>query len=157
MSPLRTFLECVGLIAGRAKVELPYFKEEPFFVSPARSDDLGRPRRATGLGPPSLREGHHAIQPCPWSKKPRRAPGRAAIAPTINDLAIRAGTVNGSGSQSANLVILRSLYAMGIPCGGRSSIPLECRGPADVVSTSARRRAPRDTSATFWTRRSSCA
>ena len=45
---------------------------------------------------------------------PARA-GQATIAPTINDLAIRVGTVNGSGSQSANLVILRSLYAMGIP------------------------------------------
>jgi 2-oxoglutarate ferredoxin oxidoreductase subunit alpha len=39
---------------------------------------------------------------------PARA-GQAAFVPSVNDLAIRVGTVNGSGSQSANLVILRAL------------------------------------------------
>ena len=39
---------------------------------------------------------------------PARA-GESAFAPSINDLAIRVGTVNGSGSQSANLVLLRAL------------------------------------------------
>jgi len=34
---------------------------------------------------------------------------------TVNDLAIRVGTINGSGSQSANLVLLRALHARGIP------------------------------------------
>ena len=58
---------------------------------------------------------------------PARA-GRATIAPTINDLAIRVGTVNGSGSQSANLVILRSLYAMGIPCSGKNVFPSNIEG-----------------------------
>ena len=58
---------------------------------------------------------------------PARA-GQATIAPTINDLAIRVGTVNGSGSQSANLVILRSLYAMGIPCSGKNVFPSNIEG-----------------------------
>ena len=61
----------------------------------------------------------------------RRSPGgagQAAFAPTINDLAIRVGTVNGSGSQSANLVILRSLYAMGIPCSGKNVFPSNIEG-----------------------------
>ena len=59
------------------------------------------------------------------------APARAAVAsigPIINDLAIRVGTVNGSGSQSANLVILRSLYAMGIPCSGKNVFPSNIEG-----------------------------
>ena len=59
------------------------------------------------------------------------APARAGVAPinpTINDLAIRVGTVNGSGSQSANLVILRSLYAMGIPCSGKNVFPSNIEG-----------------------------
>ena len=64
----------------------------------------------------------------PWSKKPRHCAGQATIAPTINDLAIRVGTVNGSGSQSANLVILRSLYAMGIPCSGKNVFPSNIEG-----------------------------
>src|SRR6516225_4414522 len=59
------------------------------------------------------------------------APARAGTiqsVPTINDLAIRVGTVNGSGSQSANLVILRSLYAMGIPCSGKNVFPSNIEG-----------------------------
>ena len=58
---------------------------------------------------------------------PARA-GQSAFAPTINDLAIRVGTVNGSGSQSANLVILRALYAMGIPCSGKNVFPSNIEG-----------------------------
>ena len=59
------------------------------------------------------------------------APARAeqAIsAPIVNDLAVRVGTVNGSGSQSANLAILRSLYAMGIPCSGKNVFPSNIEG-----------------------------
>jgi len=47
---------------------------------------------------------------------------------TINDLAIRVGTVNGSGSQSANLVLLRALYGMGIPCSGKNVFPSNIEG-----------------------------
>ncbi len=48
--------------------------------------------------------------------------------PVINDLAIRVGTVNGSGSNSANLVLLRALYAMGIPCSGKNVFPSNIEG-----------------------------
>ncbi|HKI19249.1 MAG TPA: 2-oxoacid:acceptor oxidoreductase subunit alpha, partial [Isosphaeraceae bacterium] len=60
-------------------------------------------------------------------KAPARA-GHAPVAPKINDLAIRVGTVNGSGSQSANLVILRALYDMGIPCSGKNVFPSNIEG-----------------------------
>jgi 2-oxoglutarate ferredoxin oxidoreductase subunit alpha len=54
---------------------------------------------------------------------------RAASSPeSINDLAIRVGTVNGSGSQSANLVLLRALYSMGIPCSGKNVFPSNIEG-----------------------------
>src|ERR1700732_288990 len=46
----------------------------------------------------------------------------------VNDLAIRVGTVNGSGSQSANLVLLRALYGMGIPCSGKNVFPSNIEG-----------------------------
>src|SRR6516165_10834414 len=49
-------------------------------------------------------------------------------APVINDLSIKVGTVNGSGSNSANLVILRSLYAMGVPCSGKNVFPSNIEG-----------------------------
>ena len=47
---------------------------------------------------------------------------------TVNDLAIRVGTVNGSGSQSANLVLLRALHRMGIPCSGKNVFPSNIEG-----------------------------
>src|SRR3954452_20764506 len=58
-------------------------------------------------------------------------PVRDGAAPTpasVNDLAIRVGTVNGSGSQSANLVLLRALYGMGIPCSGKNVFPSNIEG-----------------------------
>src|SRR3954452_6193853 len=48
--------------------------------------------------------------------------------PTINDLCSRVGTVNGSGSNSANLVLMRALYAMGIPCSGKNIFPSNIEG-----------------------------
>ncbi|QEH35821.1 2-oxoglutarate oxidoreductase subunit KorA [Aquisphaera giovannonii] len=64
------------------------------------------------------------------------SPGRTSPAyaghlpdrPVVNDLSIRVGTVNGSGSQSANLVILRALYAMGLPCSGKNIFPSNIEG-----------------------------
>jgi 2-oxoglutarate/2-oxoacid ferredoxin oxidoreductase subunit alpha len=58
---------------------------------------------------------------------PARA-GATTFVPTINDLSIRVGTVNGSGSQSANLVLLRSFYGMGIPCSGKNVFPSNIEG-----------------------------
>ena len=60
-------------------------------------------------------------------KAPARA-GQPPVAPTVNELAIRVGTINGSGSQSANLVILRALYGMGIPCSGKNVFPSNIEG-----------------------------
>jgi 2-oxoglutarate ferredoxin oxidoreductase subunit alpha len=48
--------------------------------------------------------------------------------PSVNDLVIRVGTVNGSGSQSANLVLLRALHLMGIPCSGKNVFPSNIEG-----------------------------
>ena len=47
---------------------------------------------------------------------------------SINELSIRVGTINGSGSQSANLVLLRALYGMGIPCSGKNVFPSNIEG-----------------------------
>src|SRR5271165_7379950 len=59
------------------------------------------------------------------------SPARAKLVsstPIINDLAIRVGTVNGSGSNSANLVLLRALHGMGIPCSGKNVFPSNIEG-----------------------------
>ena len=46
----------------------------------------------------------------------------------INDFVIKVGTVNGSGSQTANMVLLRSLFRMGIPCSGKNVFPSNIAG-----------------------------
>lgn len=46
----------------------------------------------------------------------------------LNDFSIQVATVNGSGSQSANSVLLRSLFAMGIPVSGKNLFPSNIAG-----------------------------
>ncbi|MHC4925204.1 MAG: 2-oxoacid:acceptor oxidoreductase family protein, partial [Planctomycetota bacterium] len=46
----------------------------------------------------------------------------------VNDLVLKVGTVNGSGSQTANNVLLRSLFAMGVPCSGKNIFPSNIAG-----------------------------
>jgi 2-oxoglutarate ferredoxin oxidoreductase subunit alpha len=48
--------------------------------------------------------------------------------PLINDWSIQVATVNGSGSQSANLVLLRALFQMGIPVSGKNLFPSNIAG-----------------------------
>ncbi len=47
---------------------------------------------------------------------------------SINDFVLNIATVNGSGSQSANLVLLKSLFRMGIPVGGKNVFPSNIAG-----------------------------
>src|SRR5476649_2835840 len=45
-----------------------------------------------------------------------------------NDFAIVAATVNGSGSQTANTVLIRALFKMGIPVNGKNLFPSNIAG-----------------------------
>ncbi len=45
-----------------------------------------------------------------------------------NDFAIQVATVNGSGSQTANLVLLRSIFQMGVPVAGKNMFPSNIAG-----------------------------
>jgi 2-oxoglutarate ferredoxin oxidoreductase subunit alpha len=46
----------------------------------------------------------------------------------VNDFSITVATVNGSGSQTSNLTILRSLFKMGIPVSGKNLFPSNIQG-----------------------------
>ncbi|HET9393296.1 MAG TPA: 2-oxoacid:acceptor oxidoreductase subunit alpha [Candidatus Rubrimentiphilum sp.] len=46
----------------------------------------------------------------------------------INDLTIRAATVNGSGSQSANLVLANAIFRLGIPVAPKNVFPSNIEG-----------------------------
>ncbi len=46
----------------------------------------------------------------------------------INDFSIQIATVNGSGSQTANSVLMRSIFQMGIPVSGKNMFPSNIAG-----------------------------
>jgi 2-oxoglutarate ferredoxin oxidoreductase subunit alpha len=46
----------------------------------------------------------------------------------VNDFSIRVATVNGSGSQTANSVLLRAIFQMGIPVSGKNLFPSNIAG-----------------------------
>jgi 2-oxoglutarate ferredoxin oxidoreductase subunit alpha len=46
----------------------------------------------------------------------------------VNDFNIQVATVNGSGSQTANLVLIRSIFQMGIPVSGKNLFPSNIAG-----------------------------
>jgi 2-oxoglutarate ferredoxin oxidoreductase subunit alpha len=54
-------------------------------------------------------------------------PGQSSH-PVVNDFSIQVATVNGSGSQTANSVLMRSLFQMGIPVSGKNMFPSNIAG-----------------------------
>jgi len=46
----------------------------------------------------------------------------------VNNLSIQVATVNGSGSQSSNTVLLRSIFQMGVPVSGKNLFPSNIAG-----------------------------
>ena len=52
----------------------------------------------------------------------------AVRGPVGNDFSIQVATVNGSGSQSANTVLLRTIFQMGVPVSGKNMFPSNIAG-----------------------------
>src|SRR5438132_4941111 len=61
----------------------------------------------------------HAVQEQPTAGKSQRV---------VNDFSIQVATVNGSGSQTANMVLLRSILLMGVPVSGKNMFPSNIAG-----------------------------
>ncbi|HTQ52990.1 MAG TPA: 2-oxoacid:acceptor oxidoreductase subunit alpha [Bryobacteraceae bacterium] len=57
--------------------------------------------------------------------EPRVNQGRHAV---VNDFSIQVATVNGSGSQTANTVLMRSIFQMGVPVSGKNMFPSNIAG-----------------------------
>jgi 2-oxoglutarate ferredoxin oxidoreductase subunit alpha len=56
------------------------------------------------------------------------APAAVSSHTRVNDFSIQVATVNGSGSQTANLVLLRSIFQMGVPVSGKNLFPSNIAG-----------------------------
>ncbi|MEC8938604.1 MAG: 2-oxoacid:acceptor oxidoreductase family protein, partial [Candidatus Thermoplasmatota archaeon] len=50
------------------------------------------------------------------------------MAKTVNDFTINIATANGTGSQSANLILLHSMFEMGVPVSGKNLFPSNISG-----------------------------
>ena len=53
---------------------------------------------------------------------------QSEIETILNDFSITVGTINGSGSQTSNLTLLRALFKMGIPVSGKNLFPSNIQG-----------------------------
>jgi len=77
-----------------------------------------------------------------------RAP-KVRVEPIVNDLVVTVATSNGTGSQSANLILMRAIFNMGIPVSGKNMFPSNIQGlptwftvRANASGWTARRRDP---------------
>ncbi len=59
---------------------------------------------------------------------PRESSGGMGRKRIVNDMSIQVATVNGSGSQSSNTVLLRSIFQMGVPVSGKNMFPSNIAG-----------------------------
>jgi 2-oxoglutarate/2-oxoacid ferredoxin oxidoreductase subunit alpha len=57
-----------------------------------------------------------------------REPAGSGSQPVVNDFSIQVATINGSGSQSANMVLLRAMFQMGIPVSAKNLFPSNIAG-----------------------------
>jgi 2-oxoglutarate ferredoxin oxidoreductase subunit alpha len=55
-------------------------------------------------------------------------PSSLSLDVRVNDFTVQVATVNGSGSQTANLVLLRSIFQMGVPVSGKNLFPSNIAG-----------------------------
>src|SRR6201996_4318984 len=58
-------------------------------------------------------------------REPSGGTGRKRI---VNDMSFQVATVNGSGSQSSNNVLMRSIFQMGVPVSGKNMFPSNIAG-----------------------------
>jgi 2-oxoglutarate/2-oxoacid ferredoxin oxidoreductase subunit alpha len=58
----------------------------------------------------------------------RASAGRPTAVPIVNNMSIQVATVNGSGSQSSNTVLLRTIFQMGVPVSGKNLFPSNIAG-----------------------------
>lgn len=62
------------------------------------------------------------------TQEPLPAAAQGAEREVVNDFSIHVATVNGSGSQTSNSVLLRALFYMGIPVSGKNLFPSNIAG-----------------------------
>ena len=57
-----------------------------------------------------------------------RMPGLTANANRVNDFVVKFANVNGTGSASANSLIMKAIFRMGVPVTGKNYFPSNIQG-----------------------------
>src|SRR5881394_988165 len=81
-----------------------------------------RGRRVTGRRLPVYR------RPLMPSSRPETRDLRPGVMSSINDFAFKIATVNGTGSASANSLLMQAIFRMGIPVSGKNVFPSNIQG-----------------------------
>ena len=55
-------------------------------------------------------------------------PERKSAAPRVNDFTLKFANVNGSGSASANALVMKTIFRMGVPVVGKNFFPSNIQG-----------------------------
>jgi len=58
----------------------------------------------------------------------RAVPAQHDLGPRVNDFAVKLANVNGTGSASANNLVMRAIFRMGIPVSGKNLFPSNIQG-----------------------------
>ena len=66
------------------------------------------------------------MSPTDLAVQEQQAAGKAQR--VVNDFSIQIATINGSGSQTANIVLLRSMLLSGVPASGKNMFPSNIAG-----------------------------
>lgn len=83
-------------------------------------------RRAQGSAAAAARDAV-PVSHAPRGRGVRPADG-AAHAPGVNDFALKIATVNGTGSSSANSLVVQAIFRMGVPVSGKNLFPSNIQG-----------------------------
>src|SRR5437773_3397324 len=78
--------------------------------------------------PSSIFLGRKDLRMSPTDLAPQEQQAAGRKQRVANDFSIQVATVNGSGSQTANLVLLRSILVMGVPVSGKNMFPSNIAG-----------------------------
>ncbi len=78
---------------------------------------------------PDGRLGHAEVMDQDSTRRGRGPmPERKSAAPRVNDFTLKFANVNGSGSASANSLIMKAIFRMGVPVVGKNFFPSNIQG-----------------------------
>ena len=146
------------LKAPRRNPDQPLLVSEPLVADRARHGQGRGPLRALRAlrrALPDRRLGHAEVMDRNSTCRGRGPmPERKSAAPRVNDFTLKFANVNGSGSASANSLVMKAIFRMGVPVVGKNFFPRTSRAcrPGTRSASLATAGAPARAASTSWSR-----